>query len=119
MHTSPHRMQVFIITGASDGIGAEMARQLAAAHGADAGLVLAARNREKLDAVAAQCRGAGRADPGACATNVSEEAQCRALVDQAVQQFGRIDALINNAGVSAQALFAGRQGRRTCTGTRT
>jgi short-subunit dehydrogenase len=98
-------MKIFIITGASDGIGAEMARQLAAAHGADAGLVLAARNREKLDAVAAQCRALG-AQTLVALTNVSEEPQCRALVDQAVQQFGRIDALINNAGVSAQALFA-------------
>jgi short-subunit dehydrogenase len=98
-------MKIFIITGASDGIGAEMARQLAAAHGADAGLVLAARNREKLDAVAAQCRALG-AQTLVVVTNVSEEQQCRALVDQAVLQFGRIDALINNAGVSAQALFA-------------
>jgi short-subunit dehydrogenase len=98
-------MKIFIITGASDGIGAEMARQLAAAHGADAGLVLAARNRERLDAVAAQCEALG-AKTLVAVTNVSEEPQCRALVDQALKQFGRIDALINNAGVSAQALFA-------------
>ena len=39
-------------------------------------------------------------------TNVAQEPQCRALVDKAVQRFGRIDALINNAGMSAQALFA-------------
>jgi NAD(P)-dependent dehydrogenase (short-subunit alcohol dehydrogenase family) len=38
-------------------------------------------------------------------TDVSEEAQCRALIDAAVQQFGGLDALINNAGVSAHALF--------------
>jgi len=98
-------MKIFVITGASDGIGAEMARQLAAAHGAQAGLVLAARSREKLDAVAAQCQALG-AQALAVTTNVSEEPQCRALVDQAVAKFGRIDALINNAGVSAQALFA-------------
>jgi short-subunit dehydrogenase len=95
-------MKVFIITGASDGIGAEMARQLAGAQGA---LVLAARNPEKLDAVAAQCRALG-AQTLVTVTNVSEEPQCRALIDQAVQKFGRIDALINNAGVSAQALFS-------------
>jgi short-subunit dehydrogenase len=98
-------MKVFIITGASDGIGAEMARQLARAHGAQAGLVLAARNQGKLDEVAAQCEALG-AQALAAVTNVSEEAQCRGLVDQAVAEFGRIDALINNAGVSAQALFA-------------
>jgi 3-oxoacyl-[acyl-carrier protein] reductase len=90
-------MKTFVVTGASDGIGAEIARQLAAAHGAEAGLVLAARNREKLDAVAAQCRGLG-AQTLVVVTNVSEEAECRTLIDQAVQQFGRLDALINNAG---------------------
>ncbi len=98
-------MKIFVITGASDGIGAEMARQLAATHGGQAGLVLAARNRDKLDAVAGQCRALG-ANALAVVTNVSEEAQCRALIDRAMQEFGRIDALINNAGVSAQALFA-------------
>ncbi|MDP3821833.1 MAG: SDR family oxidoreductase [Burkholderiales bacterium] len=98
-------MKIFVITGASDGIGAELARQIAAAHGAQAGIVLAARNREKLDAVAAQCRDSG-AQTLVTVTNVAEEAQCRALIDHAVAQFGRIDALINNAGVSAQALFS-------------
>src|SRR5215216_3168150 len=98
-------MKIFVITGASDGIGAEMARQLAAAHGTQAGLVLAARSQEKLDSVAAQCQALG-AQALSVVTNVSEEAQCRALIDQAIAKFGRIDALINNAGVSAQALFA-------------
>ena len=98
-------MKIHVITGASDGIGAEMARQLAATHGAKAGLVLAARNQGKLDDVASQCRDLG-AQVLAVATNVSEEAQCRALIGQAVERFGRIDALINNAGVSAQALFS-------------
>jgi short-subunit dehydrogenase len=52
-------MKTFVITGASDGIGAEIARQLARAHGAGAGLVLAARNGDKLEAVAAECRALG------------------------------------------------------------
>lgn len=98
-------MKIFVITGASDGIGAEIARQLAAAEGAQAGLVLAARSQGKLDAVAAQCRALG-ASTTVAQVDVSEEEQCRALIDLAVQAFGRIDVLINNAGVSAQALFA-------------
>lgn len=98
-------MKVYIITGASDGIGAEMARQLAGAHGAQAGLVLAARSVEKLDAVAAQCEAAG-ARTLVVSMNVAEEPQCRSLIEQAVRHFGRIDALVNNAGMSAQALFA-------------
>jgi short-subunit dehydrogenase len=98
-------MQTFVITGASDGIGAELARQLAAAHGADATLVLAARQRQALEAVAAQCRVHG-AQALVVPTDVSYEAQCRALIAEAMRQTGRIDTLINNAGVSAQALFA-------------
>jgi short-subunit dehydrogenase len=98
-------MNVFVITGASDGIGAEIARQLAAAHQAGAGLVLAGRSREKLEAVAAQCRAHG-VQVLTVPMDVGVEAQCRDLVAQAVAQFGRIDALINNAGISAQALFA-------------
>jgi len=98
-------MKITIITGASDGIGAEIARQLAAVQGAQGGLVLAARNREKLDAVAAQCQALG-AQTLVAVVNVAEEAQCRDLIDQAMRRFGRIDALVNNAGVSAQALFS-------------
>jgi short-subunit dehydrogenase len=98
-------MNVTVLTGASDGIGAEIARQLAARDGKHAGLVLAGRSQEKLDAVAAQCRERG-AQVATMALDVGEEAQCRALVARAMQEFGRIDALVNNAGVSAQALFS-------------
>ena len=97
-------MKVFVITGASDGIGAEIARQLAATHRAEAGLVLAGRSRDKLDAVATQCQAAG-AQTLCVAMDVGVEAQCRDLISQALAKFGRIDALINNAGISAQALF--------------
>jgi short-subunit dehydrogenase len=98
-------MNVTIITGGSDGIGAEMARQLAAKHKGEAALVLAGRSQEKLDAVAAQCRAHG-AEVLCVAMDVGIEAQCRDLVDQALRRFGRIDTLVNNAGISAQANFA-------------
>ncbi len=97
-------MKTIVITGASDGIGAEMARQLAQRDGANSALVLAARNRDALDAVAAQCQAFG-AQTLVVPTDVGVQAQCRALIDAAVQRFGGIDALVNNAGLSAQALF--------------
>jgi len=98
-------MKVYVITGASDGIGAEIARQLARTNGAECALVLAARNQSKLGEVAQQCRTHG-AKAEVVMTDVAQEAQCRALIDKSVQLFGRIDALINNAGMSAQALFS-------------
>jgi short-subunit dehydrogenase len=98
-------MNVTVITGASDGIGAEMARQLAATRGKAAALVLAARSQDKLQAVAAQCEALG-ATTLVVPMDVSQEQQCRSLVDQAVSRFRRIDTLVNNAGISAQALFA-------------
>jgi short-subunit dehydrogenase len=97
-------MKTIIITGASDGIGAEMARQLAQRHGAGVALVLAARQRQALDAVAAQCQASGAATL-VVPTDVADQAACRALIAAAASRFGRIDALINNAGRSAQALF--------------
>lgn len=98
-------MQVIVITGASEGIGAEMARQWASRGKAGNALVVAARNVDKLEAVATECRSFGsqvlvqRCDVGV-------QAECVALVNAAVAAFGRIDTLVNNAGMSAQALFS-------------
>lgn len=96
-------MKVIIITGASDGIGAEMARQLAV-QGKEIALVLAARNLAMLDKVAADCAALG-AQTLTVTTDVGIQAQCKHLVEATIARFGRIDALINNAGRSAQALF--------------
>lgn len=97
-------MRVIIITGASDGIGAEIARQLAAVGKANVALVLAARNEAMLDTVAAECAALG-AQTLVVPTDVAIQEQCKHLVQAAVTRFGRLDALINNAGRSAHALF--------------
>jgi short-subunit dehydrogenase len=97
-------VKVIVITGSSDGIGAEMARQLAASAGAGVALVLAARNRNALETVAGACSALG-AHTLVVPTDVAVQQQCRDLVAQAIARFGRIDALINNAGRSAHALF--------------
>lgn len=95
---------VTIITGASEGIGAELARQLATRYGAGLCLVLAARKRDALEAVAEICRAKG-CQVLVVPTDVSIEAQCRQLVQATADAFGRIDTLVNNAGISAQALL--------------
>lgn len=94
-------VQVIVVTGASDGIGAEMARQWSA-RGERVALVLAARSVDRLEAVAAQCRARGAAVV-VQQCDVSVQAECVALIDAAVTAFGRIDLLVNNAGMSAHA----------------
>jgi short-subunit dehydrogenase len=98
---SPFEGKVILITGGSDGIGAELARQLAAP---GVSLALAARNLERLKAVARQCTEKG-ARAVAIRCDVSREADCRNFIDSAVQELGRVDVLVNNAGVSGHALF--------------
>jgi NAD(P)-dependent dehydrogenase (short-subunit alcohol dehydrogenase family) len=99
--TSGFRRKCFIITGASKGIGAELALQLA-----DYGhrLVLAARDEQALQDIAGQCRRDGTTAI-VMPTDVTVEGDCRRLVDRALEAFGRIDVLVNNAGASMQARF--------------
>jgi short-subunit dehydrogenase len=93
--------KVIIITGASSGIGLASAR-LFSSYGAS--LVLAARSIDKLRALEAELS----SDPSrilCIKTDVSVEEDCRRLIDEAVRHFGRIDILINNAGLSMRASF--------------
>lgn len=92
---------VVVITGASAGIGLEIARMLAREH---ACLVLAARNPELLAVASESCRQLG-AKVLAVPTDVADRDQCRELIEKAVAEFGRIDTLINNAGISMHARF--------------
>lgn len=90
-----------VITGASDGIGAELARRLAPERPR---LVLAARGADALERVAQECRDRG-AEAIAVPTDVTVEADCARLVRSAVECFGAIDVLVANAGVSMHADF--------------
>ena len=97
---------VTIITGASTGIGEELACQLAqqGAH-----LVLAARRVDELERVADKVRTIGK-ESGAralvVACDVASQADCKHLIDATVAEFGGIDTLVLNAGMTMWAKFA-------------
>ena len=101
MKSNTFHDQVVIITGASAGIGRALALQLARQ---GAKVAIAARRLERLEQVATECRAAG-AEALVAQTDVSDEAQCKALVEKTVAAFGRLDMLINNAGMAASALL--------------
>ena len=87
--------RVVIVTGASSGLGLSFAQAFAEA-GAD--LMLGARRAERLTETAALVEAAGRR-AFTRKTDVADPEQCQQLVDAAMAQFGRVDVLINNAGV--------------------
>jgi short-subunit dehydrogenase len=91
--------KVVIITGASAGIGAAAARAFA---GAGARVVLAARNAARLEAVARGLAGPALVVP----TDVADRAAVDALVARAVEAYGGIDIVVNNAGVGLAAPVA-------------
>jgi len=101
MKKDPFRDQVVIVTGASAGIGRALALKLASQ---GAKLAIAARRADRLEQVAAECRQAG-GEALAVPTDVGDEVQCKTLVEKTIAAYGRLDMLINNAGLAASALF--------------
>lgn len=91
--------KVIVITGASSGLGAAAARLLAKE---GASVVLGARRLDRLQSLARELAASG-AKAAANATDVTDPGQVQRLVDLAVERFGRIDVMINNAGVMPQA----------------
>lgn len=90
---------VAIVTGASGGIGAATVARLA---GAGTRLVLAARNPGRLDRVLRDAAAAG-AEAMALPTDLAHAADVSALVERTIARFGRVDVLVNAAGVFATA----------------
>jgi NADP-dependent 3-hydroxy acid dehydrogenase YdfG len=97
--SNPVEGKIAVITGASSGLGAATARYLA---NRGAIVVLGARRRERIEALADELKGNG-AKALARTTDVTDRAQVKALVDAAVERFGRVDVMLNNAGLMQQS----------------
>ena len=92
--------RVALVTGASQGIGQACALKLASA---GAAVALAARNREKLDGVAAQIAASG-GKAAVFQLDVADEEQIKAVVKGAIAALGKVDILVNNAGITRDQL---------------
>jgi len=93
--------KVVVITGASSGLGEATARHL---HERGAIVVLGARRDERIRALAGELTGRG-GQAIAVKTDVTHRDQVSGLVDAAVQAFGRVDVMLNNAGLMPQSLL--------------
>ena len=102
--SNPGRLEgkVAIVTGASRGIGREIALSFAR-EGAQ--LVLTARSEESLNETAAEIRALGKSEPFLFALDVKESAKTEELADKILDKYKRIDILVNNAGVTRDGLF--------------
>ena len=90
-----------ILTGASEGIGRALALELAAR---GARLALAARDRDRLESLAQECRGRG-GDALAVPTDVTNQQDLEWLVAETLKTFGGVDAVIHNAGITMWSRF--------------
>ena len=94
----PASPRVLVVTGASSGIGRAVAHEAA---GLGDHLVLAARSDETLQEVARECTDRGAASVLVVPTDVGDDEEVAALVDRTLAEHGRVDALVNSAGVVA------------------
>lgn len=100
--------KVIIVTGASSGIGLASVKLFAAC---GAKVVMAARSFDRLEAeaagIASKCVSDGLPEPQLLCVkaDMTVEEECKALIDRTVERFGRIDVLVNNAGMSMRANF--------------
>ncbi|KAH9308930.1 hypothetical protein KI387_036841 [Taxus chinensis] len=96
------RGKVVVITGSSSGIGEQMAYEYAKR---GAKLVLVATREERLKAVAHNARSLGAQNVLVIAADVSKHRDCKRFIDDTITHYGRLDHLVNNAGIAHSFLF--------------
>ncbi len=94
--------KVTIITGASSGIGEALAYEYASQSHC---LIIAARRESELIRVANKIKTTYGTEVHYVVADVSKESDCKNIIDESIKQYGRIDILINNAGISQRALL--------------
>jgi short-subunit dehydrogenase len=94
--TTQSPQQVVVISGASSGIGEEIALKYA---GKQTKLILGARRVEKLNEVAQRCLTNGAISADVIKCDVSQEVDCKNLISKTIELHGKIDVLVLNAGV--------------------
>jgi glucose 1-dehydrogenase len=96
--------KVAVITGSSKGIGRAIALAFAKSN-TYSGIVVNARKREEAERVAKEVQDIGNSNSIAVIADVSQEADCIRLIDEIVKYYGRIDVLVNNAGIQQEVPF--------------
>lgn len=96
MSTNNIEGKVVVITGASSGLGEETARHLSAQ---GANVALGARRTERIESLAEEINSSNNGKAIAVTTDVTQRDQVKQLVDAAVDEFGQVDVMLNNAGL--------------------
>lgn len=96
--------KVAVVTGSGKGIGRAIVLAFAKS-GAYSGIVVNARKKEEAESVTKEILDLGKCDAIAVIADVSQEADCIKLIDKTVKHYGRMDVLVNNAGIQQEVPF--------------
>jgi glucose 1-dehydrogenase len=103
-NTNNRRSKVALVTGSDRGIGRAIALAFAKSD-TYTGIVVNARKREETERVAKEIQTLGNCSSIAVIADVSQEADCIRLIDETMSHYGRIDVLVNNAGIQQEVPF--------------
>ncbi len=103
-NANDRRSKVALVTGSSKGIGRAIVLAFAKSH-TYTGIVVNARKKDEAERVAKEVQDIGNCDSIAVIADVSQEADCIRLIDEIVKHYGRIDVLVNNAGIQQEVSF--------------